>query len=95
MAKSKVAFVCDQCGADYPKWQGQCNGCGEWNTLKQFSLGSARKTARSTGFSGQLQAVQKLAEVEAAESERIATPFQELDRVLGGGMVPEIGRAHV
>jgi len=89
VAKSKVAFVCDQCGSDYPKWQGQCNDCGEWNTLKQINVSGSRPAKdRNSGFSGKLQSAQPLSEVVTAESPRLTSPFKELDRVLGGGMVP-------
>ncbi|MGZ4992098.1 MAG: DNA repair protein RadA, partial [Methylobacter sp.] len=48
--KNKVAFVCDQCGADYPRWGGQCTSCGEWNTIKEVRLGGAERSNRSAGY---------------------------------------------
>jgi DNA repair protein RadA/Sms len=85
--KSKSAFVCTECGADFPGWAGQCNQCGAWNTIKQIQLGSA-KSARSTGgYAGSRSGVQLLSEVDLAQTERLSTGLQEFDRVLGGGVV--------
>lgn len=94
MAKSKVAYVCTECGADSPKWQGQCPECGAWNSLKEFVLdrtpsGVGKTTAASqTGFAGELASVQTLASIQLEAMPRIATGMEELDRVLGGGFVP-------
>jgi DNA repair protein RadA/Sms len=88
MAKSKVktAYVCGDCGAEHTKWQGQCNTCTEWNTLSRVSIGPIKE--RQVGFAGAKAQVKKLGAVEAEETSRISTTFSELDRVLGGGMVP-------
>ena len=88
MAKLKEIFVCQNCGAPAPKWQGQCPTCGEWNTLL------AETTAATTRASG--RAVQRvrsdastsLAAEATVEQPRLATGSTELDRVLGGGLVP-------
>lgn len=92
MAKKKIsAFVCNDCGADYTKWQGQCNECNAWNTLTEVRLGSAVPSAirRSSGFAGAANgAVNKLSEIELSEIPRIGTGTAELDLVLGGGLVP-------
>ena len=45
MAKQKTAFVCNECGSDYAKWQGQCSDCGAWNTLAEIKLGPAKVPA--------------------------------------------------
>ena len=47
MAKQKTAFVCNDCGSDYSKWQGQCNDCGAWNTLAEIKLGPAKGSGRA------------------------------------------------
>ncbi|MEM7001585.1 MAG: DNA repair protein RadA [Pseudomonadota bacterium] len=88
MAKAKVksAFVCGDCGAEHAKWQGQCSACGAWNTLSRVSIGPIKE--RNVGFAGAKAQIQKLGEVEATETARIPTTFSELDRVLGGGLVP-------
>ncbi|HET6472936.1 MAG TPA: DNA repair protein RadA [Pseudomonadales bacterium] len=88
MAKARVAYVCNDCGAEHGKWQGQCSACSAWNTLTRITLGPAKTVAPSTGYSGTAPAVQILGEVESTDSERIATGFGEFDRVLGGGLVP-------
>jgi len=92
MAKSKVAYVCNECGAESSRWQGQCGECKAWNTITEIRLGpsaSANKTASRMGYAGELSSkVQTLAEVSLAELPRIHSGYKELDRVLGGGIVP-------
>lgn len=91
MAKAKTAFVCIECGGEHTKWQGQCNDCGQWNSLKEIVLESAStpSTAKFSGYAGTAgtTAVQTLAEVSLDELPRIGTRIGELDRVLGGGLV--------
>lgn len=89
MAKRKIAYVCTECGADFPKWQGQCPSCGEWNTLSEFVTDPATKTRSSerTGYAGEAASVKRLDEIELADTPRIVTGISELDRVLGGGLV--------
>ena len=86
MAKSKSIYSCTECGATSPKWQGQCPGCGEWNTLVE----SVAEKASGHRFESLAPAVRlvNLSEIEARESERIATGIAEFDRALGGGLVP-------
>lgn len=88
MAKSKVktAYVCGDCGAEHTKWQGQCNTCTAWNTLSRVNISPIKE--RQVGFAGAKAQIKKLGAVEAEETSRISTTFKELDRVLGGGMVP-------
>ncbi len=54
MAKSKTAYVCNQCGAEYTKWQGQCESCGAWNTLSEFVVEPAKAAGavKRTGYAG-------------------------------------------
>lgn len=87
--KTKTAYVCDQCGADYPRWNGQCAGCGAWNTIKEVRLGSGERerNRRSDGYTGMRSPVQLLSEVDLARAERLSTGIGEFDRVLGGGVV--------
>ena len=84
--KPKTAFVCTDCGAEHAKWQGQCQSCQEWNTLSQVNIGPIKEPR--VGFAGTRAEAKKLGAVETVETARIATTFGELDRVLGGGLVP-------
>lgn len=91
MAKSKTSFVCTECGADYPRWQGQCTACGEWNTVSEIRLGSLKPNAASSrqGYAGATQTkVQTLNEINLEQLPRFSSGFKEFDRVLGGGIVP-------
>ena len=84
--KARSAFVCGECGSEHAKWQGQCNACEAWNTLSRVNIGPIAEPVR--GFAGAASEVKRLADVKAEEVERIATGLGELDRVLGGGLVP-------
>ncbi len=86
MAKPKSAYVCADCGAEHAKWQGQCQSCQEWNTLSRVSIGPIKE--KRVGFSGARAEAKRLGEVKTEAVVRIATGFGELDRVLGGGLVP-------
>lgn len=92
MAKTaKTAYVCNDCGADYPRWQGQCSACKAWNTITEVRLASIKpaKGDRFSGYAGETQAkIQTLAEISLQETPRFSSGFNELDRVLGGGIVP-------
>jgi DNA repair protein RadA/Sms len=85
MAKTKTIYVCTECGGESLKWQGQCPHCSAWNTLVESV--AERAQARYQGLA-QTGTVAKLAEVDAEEAPRRATGIAELDRVLGGGLVP-------
>ncbi|MDO8908468.1 MAG: DNA repair protein RadA [Pseudohongiella sp.] len=94
MAKAKTAYVCEDCGSEYSKWQGQCTSCKAWNTLTRISVGSSNDSPsvqadfRKQGYAGQLSAVQDLSEIDVASVPRFSSSLGELDRVLGGGLVP-------
>ncbi len=91
MAKSKTAYVCNDCGSDYAKWQGQCADCGEWNTLSEAQPLIPKATrgigSGNGGYAGAAGDVRRLSEVEDQPEQRIDTGLAELDRVLGGGLV--------
>lgn len=91
MAKNKTAYVCNECGQDFPRWQGQCSACQEWNTITEVRLGAA-SPGRSTKFVGYAGAssneVKTLDQIDLNALPRILSHFGELDRVLGGGIVP-------
>jgi len=93
MAKSRVMFVCQDCGSEQNKWIGQCPDCNAWNTLVQFAQPAGPTAARAAagrrgGYAGETAALRTLAEIELADVPRVATGFEEFDRVLGGGLVP-------
>jgi len=93
VAKAKTAFVCNDCGADFPKWQGQCGECHAWNTLSEIRLSApaskapGRSPARA-GYAGTVASVQRLEDVAVVDLPRFGSGFDEFDRVLGGGFVP-------
>ena len=84
MPRPTTVFVCSACGSESAKWHGQCPGCGAWNTLAEEARGSAN------GAKPGRAAVKPvpLSEVRAARHERLSTGIGELDRILGGGLVP-------
>lgn len=98
MAKSKIAFVCTDCGSEFGQWQGQCSGCKAWNTLSQINLGSTgsggssspstQADFRKQGYAGEQTSVQVLSEIDLEALPRFSSQIGELDRVLGGGLVP-------
>ncbi|RUO64927.1 DNA repair protein RadA/Sms [Pseudidiomarina planktonica] len=90
MAKAKTAYVCQDCGADFPRWLGQCSECKAWNTITEVRLAPANSRQHDRqGYSGSTQAqVQTLAEVDLQDVPRFSSGYTELDRVLGGGVVP-------
>lgn len=91
MAKMKSAFVCNDCGSESSKWQGQCKDCGAWNTLSEIKLGPT-KTAKDTRFQGYdggaASDIKPLGEIDLQELPRFSAGAGEFDRVLGGGLVP-------
>lgn len=83
MTKVKTRFVCQECGLETPKWMGKCPGCGQWNTLVEEK--TASKVALPTGDSDKPLPI---TEIESSEHQRYQVGITELDRVLGGGLVP-------
>ncbi len=89
MAKAKSVYICTECGASEPKWQGQCPACMAWNTLVE-GVAETTSTNRYANKFDSLAAtgeLQKLSNVEAADVARQPTSIAEFDRVLGGGLV--------
>ena len=80
----KTVFVCQQCGRESPKWLGRCPGCQSWNSLVETAAGPARAAAPGAARS----AASELSQVSAEHAPRVALPLGELNRVLGGGIVP-------
>jgi DNA repair protein RadA/Sms len=91
MATSSSHFVCQECGHSALAWTGRCPGCGEWNTLveaKRPAKPGSGGRSRARGGSGSTPKPMPLREVKAPKAQRLATGIAELDRVLGGGLVP-------
>ncbi|MBL6748991.1 MAG: DNA repair protein RadA [Nevskia sp.] len=90
MAKSvtrrSTVFVCQDCGAAHPKWAGQCGECGAWNTLVE-TVSAARPRGHGGAVAAAAQ-VARLDQVTGESTQRVPTGLAELDRVLGGGVVP-------
>ena len=92
MAKIKKVFICTSCGASSPKWMGKCTSCGEWNTYQEEILQKeTNREERARAWKGQNPTNSPkpiaLPEIKAGNTERLITPDQELNRVLGGGIV--------
>lgn len=86
--KQKTAFVCTECGAELPRWAGQCTSCGEWNAIKEIRLGIVKsRSSDSSSYAGASSEIKLLSEVDLAQAKRISTGLIEFDRVLGGGIV--------
>ena len=100
MAKDKIAYVCSNCGQESPKWIGKCPACGQWNTFKEIKVApsstpktSAARGGLSAGTSAQSSAlhagkVLRLRDISSKDDPRIDMHDAELNRVLGGGLVP-------
>ncbi|MCZ2355419.1 MAG: DNA repair protein RadA [Bacteroidia bacterium] len=87
MAKNKTTFICQNCGQSHEKWQGKCRSCGQWNTIQEevvllSASGKVSPVLRSE------KKPQKLSDIKTIEEQRIVTPDNEFNRVLGGGIVP-------
>ena len=89
MAKARTQFICSNCAAKYPKWTGKCDNCGEWNSLvEQMVEAGASAVAKSTSRGRVLVAQSVGAISDEKLSQRISTGFTDLDKVLGGGILP-------
>ena len=94
MKPPKVLFVCQECGGQSPKWMGRCAECGAWNSLVEERVPDAPSPAREGGdghrytLPGGSPGAQLYADVQYSDTARLGTGIGELDRVLGGGIVP-------
>ena len=94
MAKDKIAYVCSNCGQESPKWIGKCPACGQWNTFQEIKVAAdtrqqtATRAAASAGHQLRQNKVLRLGDISAKDDPRINMHDQELNRVLGGGLVP-------
>lgn len=87
MPRTRSIYVCEACGNESLKWQGQCPACGAWNSLGSVRLGRTARRGDPAATAG-VASIQRLAEVALEEEPRFATGISEFDRVLGGGLVP-------
>ncbi|MBS1571014.1 MAG: DNA repair protein RadA [Bacteroidetes bacterium] len=85
MAKLKTAYICNSCGTQYPQWLGQCKSCGEWNTLTEEIV--EKKSSQYDILGSGKQKIINITEVETGTELRLKTVSEELNRVLGGGIV--------
>ena len=85
--KPSVQYVCRECGATYPKWQGKCDACGQWNTLEEEKIEQVGFSILNTKKKG---AMIELVSLNGTTQtyERLKTGIKEIDRVSGGGLVP-------
>ena len=93
MAKDKIAYVCENCGQESAKWIGKCPACGQWNTFKEIKVADTRQqkatnAASVTGHQLRQNKVLRLRDIDAHDEPRIDMGDNELNRVLGGGLVP-------
>ncbi len=99
MAKDKTAYVCSNCGQESPKWIGKCPACGQWNTFREIKIAASTATIRNraatitqgaslTSHLTQAARVLRLSDISATDDPRIDMQDAELNRVLGGGLVP-------
>src|SRR5918996_4098496 len=87
MARSATVYACSACGHESPKWHGRCPGCGEWSSFVEEPRAAPTAASRRAGRPASLRPV-RLADVETPRVDRLPTGIGELDRVLGGGLVP-------
>jgi DNA repair protein RadA/Sms len=87
MAKTKVEFVCRECGASHHQWAGQCLDCKEWNTLEEIVISQATASKPESLKDLPASKVQNLSEIKSQSKDRLSTGLSELDRTLGGGLV--------
>src|SRR5476651_1474397 len=85
MSKTKIAYACQHCGAQFPKWSGQCTGCNAWNSLSEEVIQTSRQARQ--GFAGADPLLTCMTDVNLHDQLRLSSGLNELDRVLGGGIV--------
>jgi len=89
MPKAKTRFVCNNCGSVYPKWTGRCDNCGEWNTLTEEVVEGGNSAVAKSARSGSVLKPQSIGTITDEKlSVRLTTGLNELDDVLGGGILP-------
>jgi DNA repair protein RadA/Sms len=90
MPKARTQYVCQNCGATYPKWSGKCENCGEWNTLvEQLAPSNGKSAVAKSAHGGRVLTPQTMQSIAAEDDvRRMSTGYGDLDDVLGGGVLP-------
>jgi len=88
MAKKKIKYICQECGAESVKWLGKCPACGKWNTLVEEVVAEEVNPKHALTSQATFETPRRIAEVDLTELPRFSTGSGELDRVLGGGLIP-------
>ena len=90
MAKTRTSYTCQNCGANYPKWTGRCENCGQWNSLvEQMPVETGKSAVARSSSSGKTLKTQSISDIAADDrASRLLTGFDDLDTVMGGGIVP-------
>jgi DNA repair protein RadA/Sms len=88
MSKIRIKFVCAECGTESPKWMGRCPGCGGWNTMTQEAEMPVKAVVGKTERLRAKEKPRSIIDIESGREPRMSTGIGELDRVLGGGLVP-------
>jgi DNA repair protein RadA/Sms len=86
MPKPRTVFVCSACGADSPRWQGQCPSCSEWNTMSAFNTPRKPRATHPGAHGIATSQAEPIGQVDASNGDRLGTGYAEFDRVLGGGL---------
>ena len=86
--KQKTMYLCDSCGYESPKWYGKCPSCGSWNTMIEAPNQSSKGKASSSRSSSAGNAPKALKEIDFSDESRLVLGLPEVDRLLGGGIVP-------
>ena len=87
MAKQKSKYVCQKCGQSFPKWQGQCSGCGEWNTL-ELEVEQPAQKRMPVQTTGSMSVIQTLDDIAVEHTKSWPTGIDVFDELIGGGLVP-------
>lgn len=86
--KNKTVYICTQCGFESPKWYGKCTSCGEWNSMQEEIVTAQKSTFAKSLARKNIQKLQSISSIKPEGEKRSKTGLRELDRVLGGGIVP-------
>ncbi len=87
MAKLKSVYICSECGYESAKWCGKCPGCGEWNSMNEEIKETVKPAVQPSSRTSVFSSPQLIKEIDTDDEKRSSTGSNELDRVLGGGLV--------